>query len=89
VEKSWHHDIYTRVSSQEDKDKRKHVRNQVDTLTTLMLLKLEDYRDNCVLDRDFGRPFAMQHYKPKNIEHLERCFRALMRIRLTFLTLIL
>jgi hypothetical protein len=56
--KSWHKDIYTYKSSAEDKQKRKEFKKKLDTLMTLSMFRLPEYRANAKLDSDLGQPFG-------------------------------
>lgn len=58
VEKSWHADIYRLASTNDDKQKRKEIKNQLDAYVTLQLFKLPTLRDNCKPDSSMGRPFG-------------------------------
>ena len=70
VDQSWHADIATRVSTTEDKAKRKELAKQLDGFMMLIGLRIEQYRTNCTLDRDFGRPFAMEYRQPESIKNM-------------------
>ena len=67
VAQSWHADIATRVSTTEDKAKRKELAKQLDGFMMLIGLRIEQYRTNCTLDADYGRPFAMEYRQPDSI----------------------
>ena len=58
VSKSKHADIYTYKSTKEDKDKRKEYKKKLDTLVTLVTLRLPEYRANAVFERSLGEPFG-------------------------------
>lgn len=75
VSRSSHADIYTAVSSAEDKQRRKEFKAKLDTLTTLAMFKLENYRTNVRLDADYGRPFGRSYYAPKSLLDLEKLIR--------------
>ena len=70
VSQSWHADIATRVSTTEDKAKRKELAKQLDGFMMLIGLRIEQYRANCTLDADFGRPFAMEYRQPDSIKNV-------------------
>jgi hypothetical protein len=67
VDQSWHADIATRVSTTEDKAKRKELAKQLDGFMMLIGLRIDQYRTNCTLDADYGRPFAMEYRQPDSI----------------------
>jgi len=58
VGKSWHKDIYTYKSSAEDKQKRKEFKAKLDTLMTLAMFRLPEYRANVTISSDLGQPFG-------------------------------
>jgi len=58
VEKSDHKDIYTFKSSAEDKQKRKEFKTKLDTLLTLAMFRLPEYRANATIDENLGQPFG-------------------------------
>lgn len=58
VDKSQHKDIYTFKSSAEDKQRRKEFKAKVDTLLTLALFRLPEYRANVNIDESLGQPFG-------------------------------
>ena len=70
VAQSWHADIATRVSTTEDKAKRKELAKQLDGFMMLIGLRIEQYRTNCTLDADYGRPFAMEYRQPESIKNV-------------------
>ena len=67
VDQSWHADIATRVSTTEDKAKRKELAKQLDGFMMLIGLRVDQYRANCTLDADYGRPFASEYRQPDSI----------------------
>ena len=71
VARSWHADIYTAVSSADDKQRRKEFKAKLDTLTTLAMFKLENYRANATLEADYGRPFSGGWRNPQSLLALE------------------
>ena len=71
VSRSWHADIYTATSTPEDKQRRKDFKAKLDTLTTLAMFKLENYRANARLEADYGRPFAGGWRNPQSLLALE------------------
>lgn len=58
VEKSWHADIYRLASTDDDKQKRKEIKNQLDAYVTLQLFKLPTLKDNAKINENMGRPFG-------------------------------
>ena len=58
VEKSWHADIYKLASTNEDKQIRKDLKNELDAYVTLQMFKLPTLKDNFKLDESMGRPFG-------------------------------
>lgn len=69
VDQSWHADIATRVSTTEDKAKRKELAKQLDGFMMLIGLRIDQYRTNCTLHADFGRPFASEYQQPSSIRN--------------------
>lgn len=72
VEKSKHRDIYTYRSSNEDKQRRKDFKAKLDTLLTLAMFKLDEYKDHATLKSDYGAPFGTQYHEPTSIESYRR-----------------
>ena len=70
--RSWHADIYTAVSSAEDKQRRREFKAKLDTLITLAMFKLEKYRTNVTIDANYGRPFAGGWHLPDSLRVFER-----------------
>lgn len=58
VDSSWHEPIYTKVSSPEDKAKRKYIRQSIKNLVMLNEFRLPMYRDNAKVESNLGQPFA-------------------------------
>lgn len=71
VSRSWHADIYTAVSSAEDKQRRREFKAKLDTLTTLATLKLENYRANVRIEAEYGKPFAGGWHLPDSVRLFE------------------
>ncbi len=69
--RSWHADIYTAVSSAEDKQRRREFKAKLDTLTTLAMLKLENYRANVTIEASYGKPFASGWRLPDSVRLFE------------------
>lgn len=63
VEKSWHSDVYKKVSTNEDKDKRKTLKAHLDAYVTLQMFKLATLKDNATVEQDLGAPFAEEGLK--------------------------
>jgi hypothetical protein len=57
-DKSQHKDIYTFKSSTEDKEKRKQFKTKLDTLMTLAMFRLPEYRANVDIKEELGQPFG-------------------------------
>lgn len=72
VSRSWHADIYTAVSNADDRQRRREFKAKLDTLTTLAMFKLENYRANVKIEQDYGRPFAGGWRLPDSVRELER-----------------
>lgn len=70
VSQSWHADIATRVSTTEDKNKRKELFKQLDGFVMLIGLRIDQYRANCTLDANYGRPFATEYRQPQSIKNV-------------------
>lgn len=58
VDKSQHKDIYTLKSSAEDKQRRKEFKAKLDTLMTLAMFRLPEYRANVEIKEELGQPFG-------------------------------
>ena len=58
VDKSWHCDIYTYKSTEEDKNKRKALKEQLDAFVTLQMFKIGSLRDNATVNEGMGRAFG-------------------------------
>jgi hypothetical protein len=69
VDQSWHADIATRVSTTEDKAKRKELAKQLDGFMMLIGLRIEQYRTNCTLDSKYGGPFMGEYEQPPSIRN--------------------
>jgi hypothetical protein len=70
--RSSHKDVYTLVSSAEDKAVRKEFRSKFDTLLTLAVLKLDTVRDSIILDANYGKPFASGWHAPRELIHFKK-----------------
>ena len=71
VSRSWHADIYTAVSNADDKQRRREFKAKLDTLTTLAMFKLENYRANATLEDNYGKPFSGGWRNPQSLLALE------------------
>lgn len=58
VEKSWHSDVFKKVSTTEDKDRRKNLKSQLDAYVTLQMFKLPTLKDNAEVSHGEGAPFG-------------------------------
>jgi hypothetical protein len=72
LDKSKHKDIYTYRSSAEDKQKRKDFKTKLDTLLTLAMLRLDEYKDHATFKDEYGAPFGTQYKEPIFIEDYRR-----------------
>jgi hypothetical protein len=57
VSKSWHADIYTKVSTPKDRAERLAYRKQLDVILTLAQFRLPEYKENVDIDAELGQPF--------------------------------
>ena len=75
-ERSSHQDVYTMVSSPEDKAKRKELRGKVEHLITLALFKLPQLKDNVSTDSTWGQPFGTSYRNaPRELDYLKQHLR--------------
>lgn len=75
-ERSSHKDVYTMVSSPEDKAKRKELRGEVEHLITLALFKLPNLKEDVTLESQLGQPFATSYgNSPRGVEHIKQHLR--------------
>ena len=58
LDESWHADIYTLRSTDEDKDKRKKLKADLEAYITLQQFKLPTLKDNAKIAARMGRPFG-------------------------------
>ena len=80
VDKSWHEPIYTKVSSAEDKVKRKIIRQAIKNLVTLNEFRLHTFKENCQLHQYLGQPFGTSYRNmPMGIGNLESHIKYAMR----------
>lgn len=72
VDKSKHLDIYTYRSSNEDKQQRKDFKTKLDTLVTLAMFKLDEYKNHATFKDEYGAPFGTQYKEPVPIQDYRR-----------------
>lgn len=58
LNESWHADIYTRRSTEDDKDKRKKLKKDLEAYITLQQFKLQTLKENAKPSSRMGRPFG-------------------------------
>lgn len=58
VEKSWHADVYRLASTNNDKQTRKELKQELDAYVTLQMFKLPTLKDNVNLSASMGKPFG-------------------------------
>lgn len=75
-ERSSHKDVYTMVSNDEDKAKRKELRAKVEHLITLALFKLPNLKEDVTIERTWGEPFGTAYNSPRTVEHLKQYLRS-------------
>jgi hypothetical protein len=78
VSKSHHPDVYTSVTSPEDRAKRRELMAELDILVTLCELKLEQYRADVTLEEAYGAPFMRNHRRPSQIALFEQMMNDLL-----------
>ena len=72
-ERSSHQDVYTMVSSAEDKAKRKELRDKVEHLITLALFKLPNLKEDATIEECLGQPFATSYRNsPRDLDQLKQ-----------------
>jgi hypothetical protein len=71
VDKSKHLDIYTMKSSAEDKQRRKDFKIKLDTLLTLAMFRLDEYKDHATFKNDYGAPFGSQYKEPITVTNFK------------------
>lgn len=72
---SSHKDIYTMVSSPEDKAKRKEFKQRLESLITLATFNMVSLQTNCQLEKSYGEPFGTAYDAPRELETLKRYIR--------------
>lgn len=80
VDKSWHEQIYTKVSSAEDKVQRKMIRQAIKNLVTLNEFRLHTFKENCQVHQYLGQPFGTSYRNmPMGIGNLESHIKYALR----------
>ena len=70
---SSHQDVYTMVSNDEDKAKRKELRDKVEHLITLAMFKMPQLKEDVTLEESWGQPFGTAYRNaPREVEHLKQ-----------------
>jgi hypothetical protein len=72
---SSHKDIYTMVSSADDKAKRKEFKQRLESLITLATFNMVSLQTNCQLEKSYGEPFGTAYDAPRELETLKRYIR--------------
>jgi hypothetical protein len=71
--RSSHQDVYTMVSNDEDKAKRKELRDKVEHLITLSLFKLPHLKEDATVEAAWGQPFGTSYRNaPREVEDLKQ-----------------
>lgn len=73
--RSSHKDVYTMVSSAEDKVKRKEFKQRLESLITLATFNMVSLQANCQLDQQYGEPFGTAYNEPRELLQLKRYIR--------------
>lgn len=71
-ERSHHQDVYTLVSSPEDKAKRKELRKNMESIVTLATFNMPKLLENAELNSTWGAPFGTAHDEPREVTQLKR-----------------
>ncbi len=70
---SSHKDVYTMVSNDEDKAKRKELRDKVEHLITLSLFKMPHLKEDATVEEAWGQPFGTSYRNaPHEVEDLKQ-----------------
>jgi hypothetical protein len=70
---SSHQDVYTMVSNDEDKAKRKELRDKVEHLITLSLFKLPQLKEDATVEESWGQPFGTSYRNaPREVDRLKQ-----------------
>ena len=71
--RSSHQDVYTMVSNDEDKAKRKELRDKVEHLITLSLFKMPQLKEDATVEESWGQPFGTSYRNaPREVEDLKQ-----------------
>jgi hypothetical protein len=71
--RSSHQDVYTMVSNDEDKAKRKELRDKVEHLITLSLFKMPQLKEDATVEEAWGQPFGTSYRNaPREVEDLKQ-----------------
>lgn len=73
--RSSHKDVYTMVSSPNDKLKRKEFKQRLDSLITLASFNMVSLIDNVTIDGDWGKPFGTAWNEPRELVQLRGYIR--------------
>jgi hypothetical protein len=73
--RSSHKDVYTMVSSPDDKQKRKEFKQRLESLITLASFNMPNLIDNVHLDGNWGAPFGTQYHEPHELAQLKQYVR--------------
>ena len=73
--RSSHKDVYTMVSSAEDKLKRKEFKQRLESLITLASFNMASLIDNVHLDSTWGQPFGTAWNEPSELVQLRQYIR--------------
>lgn len=73
--RSSHKDVYTMVSSADDKLKRKEFKKRLESLITLATFNMVSLQANCQLDCQYGEPFGTAYNEPRELSSLKRYIR--------------
>lgn len=68
--RSSHKDVYTMVSSDADKLKRKEFKQRLESLITLASFNMASLVDNVTIDGDWGKPFGTAYNEPRELTQL-------------------
>ena len=71
--RSSHQDVYTMVSNDDDKAKRKELRDKVEHLITLSLFKMPHLKEDATVEESWGQPFGTSYRNaPREVEDLKQ-----------------
>ena len=74
--RSSHKDVYTMVSSPDDKLKRKEFKQRLESLITLASFNIASLIDNVTIDGNWGAPFGTQYSEPRELIAIKQYIRA-------------